>query len=154
MAFLIVVWRADSKTSVLNEVLKKRKSVWQLSPIWWNPERWPGLNWISYPDWVKICIDPNGRIKLRAKQKYEILSATVYFSAVQEVSDETYLLTIFSCLNGLVAEFALKIRSCRRMVENSFLVPYYLELLLPFPLWSKLRATRDCFCSVVRNKFL
>ena len=31
---------------------------------------------ISHPDWVKLCVDPNGRIKLRAKQKYEILSVT------------------------------------------------------------------------------
>ena len=42
------------------------------------PERWSGMNRISHPDWVKICVNPNGRIKLRAKQKYEILSATVY----------------------------------------------------------------------------
>ena len=25
---------------------------------------------------VKLCVNPNGQIKLRAKQKYEILSAT------------------------------------------------------------------------------
>ena len=35
------------------------------------------MNRISHPDWVKLCVDPNGRIKLRAKQKYEIPSATV-----------------------------------------------------------------------------
>ena len=34
------------------------------------------MNRISQPNWVKLCVDPNGRIKLRAKQKYEILSAT------------------------------------------------------------------------------
>ena len=34
------------------------------------------LNRISHPDWVKLCVDPNGRIKLRVKQKYEIHSAT------------------------------------------------------------------------------
>ena len=27
------------------------------------------MNRISHPDWVKLCVDPNGRIKLRAKQK-------------------------------------------------------------------------------------
>ena len=40
------------------------------------PEKWSGLNRISPPDCVKICVDPNGQIKLRAKQKYEILSTT------------------------------------------------------------------------------
>ena len=34
------------------------------------------MNRISHRDWVKLCVDPNGRIKLRAKQKYEIPSAT------------------------------------------------------------------------------
>ena len=45
-------------------------------PNWYCPERWSGMNWISHPDWVKLCVDTNGRIKLRAKQKYEILSDT------------------------------------------------------------------------------
>ena len=45
-------------------------------PILCCPERWTGLNRISHPDWVKLCVDANGRIKLRAKQKYEILSGT------------------------------------------------------------------------------
>ena len=35
------------------------------------------MNRISYPDWAKLCVDPNSQIKLRAKQKYEILSATI-----------------------------------------------------------------------------
>ena len=35
------------------------------------------MNRISHPDWVQLCVDPNGRIKLRAKQKCEILSATL-----------------------------------------------------------------------------
>ena len=33
-------------------------------------------NRLSHPDWVKLYVDPNGQIKLRAKQKYEIPSAT------------------------------------------------------------------------------
>ncbi len=41
-----------------------------------------GLNRISHPDWVKICVDPNGHINLRAKQKYEILSATICSNCV------------------------------------------------------------------------
>ena len=38
-------------------------------------QRWYGRNRINHPDWVKLCVDANGRIKLRAKQKYEIPSA-------------------------------------------------------------------------------
>ena len=41
------------------------------------PERWSGMNRISHLDCVRLCVDPNGRIKLRAKQKCEILSATI-----------------------------------------------------------------------------
>ena len=39
------------------------------------------------------------------------------------------------------------------MVGDSLLVPYCLGLLLLFPLWAKLRATRGRFCSLVRNEF-
>ncbi len=46
------------------------------SPIWCCPEKWSGLNRISHPHWVKICVDPNGQINQRAKEKYEVLSAT------------------------------------------------------------------------------
>ena len=34
-----------------------------------------GLGW-SHPHWGKTCVDHNGQINLRAKQKYEVLSAT------------------------------------------------------------------------------
>ena len=54
----------------------KREWVFNGFPNLCCPERWYGVNRISHPDWVKLCVDPNGRIKLRAKQKYEILSAT------------------------------------------------------------------------------
>ena len=30
------------------------------------------MNRISHPDWVKLCVYPNGRIRLCTKQKYEI----------------------------------------------------------------------------------
>ena len=43
--------------------------------------KWSGQNRISHPHWVKMCDDHNGQINLRAKQKYEVLSATLsYFS--------------------------------------------------------------------------
>ena len=83
MALLIVVWcccrywRADSKTSVLIEEFWARERVLAAFPNFWCcSERWSGLNRISHPDWVKIFGDLNGQIKLRAKQKYEVLSAT------------------------------------------------------------------------------
>ena len=46
------------------------------SPFLCCPGKWSGLNRISHPHWVKICDDHNGQINLRAKQKYEVLSAT------------------------------------------------------------------------------
>ena len=41
-------------------------------------EKWSGQNRISHPHWVKICDDHNGQINLRTKQKYEVLSATLF----------------------------------------------------------------------------
>ena len=55
---------------------QERKRVFGGFPNFCCPERWSGVNRISHPDWVKICVDPNSWIKLRAKQKYKILSAT------------------------------------------------------------------------------
>ena len=69
-------WRADSKASALNKIVQPRR-VFEGFANLCCPERWFGLNRISHPDWVKLCVDPNGRIKLRAKQKCEILSATI-----------------------------------------------------------------------------
>ena len=73
MALLMVVWcccrywSADSKTSVLIEEFWGRDRVLAAFPNFWCcSERWSGL---SHPDWVKIFGDPNGQIKLRAKQK-------------------------------------------------------------------------------------
>ena len=48
-----------------------------LSPFLCCPGKWSGLNRISHLHWVKICDDHNGQINLRAKQKYEDLSATI-----------------------------------------------------------------------------
>ena len=71
-------WRERTViTSVLNEEVLRKRECLVAFPNLCCPERWFGLKRISNPDWVKICIDPNSRIKLRAKQKYEILSATV-----------------------------------------------------------------------------
>ena len=44
---------------------------------------------------MKICVDPNGRIKLRAKQKYEILSATDQHVDRKEMFEEGYFLPSF-----------------------------------------------------------
>ena len=55
--------------------LSAKESVWQFSPI--TAAQKGGLNRISDPDWVKLCVDPNGQIKLHTKQKCWILSATL-----------------------------------------------------------------------------
>ena len=53
------------------------------------------LDRISHPEWVKLCVDPNGQIKLHAKQKYEILSATNVYLEIHALdwnaSDEAHL---------------------------------------------------------------
>ena len=51
--------------------------------------KWPGQNGISNPHWVKICDDHNGQINLRAKQKYEVLPATVFFCVVYMLCTKT-----------------------------------------------------------------
>ena len=53
-----------------------------LSPFLYCLEKWSGLNRISLSYWVKICDDHNGQINLRAKQKYEVLSATYIYVCV------------------------------------------------------------------------
>ena len=68
-------WRADSKTSVLYEGILRKGKCFGGFPQFVLPGKMIQENRISHPDWVKICVNPNGRIKLRAKQKYEILSA-------------------------------------------------------------------------------
>ena len=56
--------------------LRNRVFWWAFPNFWCCSERWFRLNRISHPDWVKMFGDPNGQIKLRPKQKYEVLSAT------------------------------------------------------------------------------
>ena len=58
---LLLLKRADSKYVFPFGKLKKRV-FGGFSPIWCCPEKWSGLNRISHPDWVKICVDPNGQI--------------------------------------------------------------------------------------------
>ena len=54
---------------------EKRDEKWLARPFYVAPGRSPGQNCISHSHLVKICDDHNGQINLRAKQKYEVLSA-------------------------------------------------------------------------------
>ena len=49
-------------TSVLFKKVLRKRVFGSYSLIWCCPEKWSGLNRISYPDWVKICVDPNSQI--------------------------------------------------------------------------------------------
>ena len=60
------------------------------------------MNRISHPDWVKLCVDPNGRIKLRTKQKCEILSAT---NLIKKQDED--LITFASIVNDQCVGFKL-----------------------------------------------
>ena len=61
--------RADSNYVCPVRKLLKKRVFGGFSSIWCCPEKGSGMNRISHPDWVKIFIDPNGQIKLRAKTK-------------------------------------------------------------------------------------
>ena len=78
---LLLMKRADSKY-VCSFWKVLRKSVWRAFPNLVLPGKMVWENRISHPDCVKICVDHNGRINLRAKQKYEVLSATHAFEKV------------------------------------------------------------------------
>ena len=54
------------------------------------------LNRISHPDWAKLCVNPNGWIKLRAKRKCKFLVATVASRSRDLVNQSCLLLA--SCL--------------------------------------------------------
>ena len=75
-------WRANSEMSALNEVVLPKR-VFDGFPNFCCSERCSVLNRISHPDWVKLCVDPNGRIKLHAKQNWEIPSATTFWCGKQ-----------------------------------------------------------------------
>ena len=62
--------------SVLLEKVLRKSYFGGLSPFLCCPGKWSRLNSISHPHWMKICDDHNGQINLRAKQKYEVFSAT------------------------------------------------------------------------------
>ena len=67
---------ADNKHVCPDRKGSKEERVWRGFPNLVLPGKWSELNRISHPHWVKICVDHNGQINLRAKQKYEVLSAT------------------------------------------------------------------------------
>ena len=95
MTFLIVVLLLLFKRANCHYVCPERRSSGEEKCLAAFPnlccsERWSGMNRISHPDWVKICVDPNGQIKLRAKQKYEIFSAT-YYNTHTHTHTHTYI---------------------------------------------------------------
>ena len=64
----MLLWRERTvSTSVLFEKVLRKRLFGGLSPIWCCPEKWSWLNRISHPHRVKICVDHNGQINLRAK---------------------------------------------------------------------------------------
>ena len=70
----------------------KEERVWRAFIIFMLPgKNGPGRIG-CHPHWVKICGNHNGQINLRAKQKYEVLSAsTLYDFYVIVINDGMYL---------------------------------------------------------------
>ena len=50
---------------------------------------------------MKLCVDPNGRIKLRVKQKYEILSAKILFNINHLFADSEEFTSIVVVVGNL-----------------------------------------------------
>ena len=76
-------------------------------------------NRISHPDWVKICVYPNGRIKLCTKQKYEILSATL-LTAKRNMLYQLFRTTYINVLKRLTALLILSYDPYESVVRISY----------------------------------
>ena len=85
----------------------------------------------------------------------KLLDYLKYLSAVHVACDETHLLAIFPCLYSLVPEFVLRVPIVvfNKIVGGSFLVPYCLGLLLPFPA-GQIKCRTWSVWFFLRNKFL
>ena len=59
---LLLMKRVDSKYICPVRKLLRKRVFSGLFPIWCCLEIGSRLNRISHPDWVKICVDPNGQI--------------------------------------------------------------------------------------------
>ena len=75
---VLLLWRERTESkSVLLKRFWGRESLAGFHHFYVVWEKWSRQNRISHPHLVKICNDHNGQINLRAKQKYEVLSATL-----------------------------------------------------------------------------
>ena len=77
VVILLLGRERTESTSVLLEIFRERESLAGFHHFYVARGKWSGQNRISHPHWVTICDDQNGQINLRAKQKYEVLSAAV-----------------------------------------------------------------------------
>ena len=86
MALLIMV---DAATAIQEQTNRRpfplrfserERDSWAFFNFWCCLEIWFGLNRTSHPDWARMFGDYNGQIKLRAKQKFKLLSATNEYS--------------------------------------------------------------------------
>ena len=75
---LLLLKGADRKMSILLEGCWGRDRFALFHRLWIARER-SGQNGISHPHWVKISDETNGQADLRAKQKFEVLSATIHY---------------------------------------------------------------------------
>ena len=119
-------------------------------------ERWFGMIWVGHPDWVKLCRDPNGRIKSRAKQKYEILSATklkeLLPNAIVKFAGNTSFAIIhfffFISFTKYKPFFSTKLLSCSFSLSTSrimvsLIFPYTADIDFVLFLTGKIPTERD-----------
>ena len=103
------------------EEAKREVEKWLARPFYVAPGRWPRQNGISHSHWVKICDDHNSQINLRAKQKYEVLSATPIFLFRHTVKEFQVLL--FNT-NNSIQKYSFV---CTQLNDSKY---YYLSLTI------------------------
>ena len=71
-------WRADGRRLYRTELFCQRGCL-KVFPNYCCPERWFGVNRISHPDWVKVCVELN----YARNQNTKISSATTPFDKLR-----------------------------------------------------------------------
>ena len=84
VVILLLEERGEKDVRPVRKILRKRKFRGISLPLI-CPGKSFGQNGTNHPHWVKICDNHNGQINLHAKQRYEILSATL-LTVCQQIS--------------------------------------------------------------------
>ena len=87
----------------------------RFSPIWCCLEKWSGLNRISHPDWVKICVDPSGQINAPNKKFFLLQGYTRVFHNELELQS-----MVWKSTNSLVKKKFRSQQSLKKVTQIIF----------------------------------